>query len=110
MSVVGVDIKRGAELGVEQLGTALTEMGFKIELAPFESGHRYSKRTPNRSRSCHFVCGLYYNSEDPFIRGISQCRSRMSANTNPKSPPALSGSQPHLRRDDVQGVVVPISL
>ena len=31
MSVVGVDIKRGAELAVEQLGGPLTEMGFKIE-------------------------------------------------------------------------------
>src|SRR5512141_2863795 len=36
MSAVGVDIKRGAELGVEQMGGALTAMGFKIELAPFD--------------------------------------------------------------------------
>lgn len=35
-SVVGVDIKRGAELGLEQMSAALTEMGFKIELAPFD--------------------------------------------------------------------------
>ena len=33
-SVVGVDIKRGAEMALEQLSAPLTGMGFKVELAP----------------------------------------------------------------------------
>jgi branched-chain amino acid transport system substrate-binding protein len=35
-SVLGVDIKNGAQLAVEQLGTPLTGMGFVVELAPFD--------------------------------------------------------------------------
>ena len=36
MSAVGVDIKRGAELALEQLGGNLTGMGYALELAPFD--------------------------------------------------------------------------
>ncbi len=32
-SVVGVDIKRGAEMALEQMSAPLTKMGFKVELA-----------------------------------------------------------------------------
>ena len=35
-SVLGVDIKNGAALAVEQLSGPLTDMGFKVELAPFD--------------------------------------------------------------------------
>ncbi|HAV77315.1 MAG TPA: branched-chain amino acid ABC transporter substrate-binding protein [Anaerolineae bacterium] len=35
-SLLGVDIKRGAELALEQLGGPLTEMGFTVELAPYD--------------------------------------------------------------------------
>jgi branched-chain amino acid transport system substrate-binding protein len=35
-SLLGVDIKRGAELALEQLGGDLTEMGFTVELAPYD--------------------------------------------------------------------------
>ena len=35
-SAIGVDIKNGAELALEQLKGPLEEMGFKVELAPFD--------------------------------------------------------------------------
>ena len=35
-SVLGVDIKNGAQLAVEQLGGPLTEMGFDVQLAPYD--------------------------------------------------------------------------
>lgn len=36
LSAVGVDMKRGAELAMEQLGGPLVDLGFKLELAPFD--------------------------------------------------------------------------
>ena len=35
-SAIGVDIKNGAELALEQLKKPLEDMGFKVELAPFD--------------------------------------------------------------------------
>ncbi len=35
-SVLGVDIKNGAQLGLEQLGQPLKDLGFTLELAPFD--------------------------------------------------------------------------
>ena len=35
-SLLGVDIKRGAELAVEQLGGPLRDMGFDVQLAPYD--------------------------------------------------------------------------
>ncbi|MEW6287143.1 MAG: branched-chain amino acid ABC transporter substrate-binding protein [Chloroflexota bacterium] len=35
-SLLGVDIKNGAQLAVEQLSGPLTEMGFTVELAPYD--------------------------------------------------------------------------
>ncbi len=35
-SILGVDIKNGAALAVEQLGGPLTDMGFTLELAPYD--------------------------------------------------------------------------
>jgi len=35
-SLLGVDIKRGAELALEQLSSPLTEAGFTVELAPYD--------------------------------------------------------------------------
>lgn len=36
LSVVGADIKNGADLGLAQLSGPLTQMGFKVELAPYD--------------------------------------------------------------------------
>ncbi len=35
-SLTGVDIKRGAEMALEQLGGPLTALGIKVSLAPFD--------------------------------------------------------------------------
>jgi branched-chain amino acid transport system substrate-binding protein len=35
-SVLGVDIKRGAELAIEQMGGPLKDMGFDVQLAPYD--------------------------------------------------------------------------
>ena len=35
-SAIGVDIKNGAELALEQLKGPLEAMGFKVELAPYD--------------------------------------------------------------------------
>jgi amino acid/amide ABC transporter substrate-binding protein, HAAT family (TC 3.A.1.4.-) len=35
-AALGVGIRNGAELGLEQLGKTLTDMGFTVELEPFD--------------------------------------------------------------------------
>ena len=35
-AALGVGLRNGAELGLEQLGKTLTDMGFTVELAPFD--------------------------------------------------------------------------
>ena len=114
MSVVGVDIKRGAELGVEQLGAALTEMGFKIELAPFDDQGNPDTGVANAKQIVsdpailcvvgHYNSGVQIpSSEEYHNAGLANVSP---ANTNPKvTTRGYLEVNRIVGRDDVQGVV-----
>jgi branched-chain amino acid transport system substrate-binding protein len=114
MSVVGVDIKRGAELGVEQLGTTLTEMGFKIELAPFDDQGNPDTGVANAKQIVsdpailcvvgHYNSGVQIpSSEEYHNAGLANVSP---ANTNPKvTTRGYLEVNRIVGRDDVQGVV-----
>lgn len=114
MSVVGVDIKRGAELGVEQLGASLTEMGFKIELAPFDDQGNPDTGVANAKQIVsdpeilcvvgHYNSGVQIpSSEEYHNAGLANVSP---ANTNPKvTTRGYLEVNRIVGRDDVQGVV-----
>jgi branched-chain amino acid transport system substrate-binding protein len=114
MSVVGVDIKRGAELGVEQMGTALTSMGFKIELAPFDDQGNPDTGVANAKQIVsdpailcvvgHYNSGVQIpSSEEYHNAGLANVSP---ANTNPKvTTRGYLEVNRIVGRDDVQGVV-----
>ena len=114
MSVVGVDIKRGAELGVEQMGAALTGMGFKIELAPFDDQGNPDTGVANAKQIVsdpailcvvgHYNSGVQIpSSEEYHNAGLANVSP---ANTNPKvTTRGYLEVNRIVGRDDVQGVV-----
>lgn len=114
MSVVGVDIKRGAELGVEQMSAALTEMGFKIELAPFDDQGNPDTGVANAKQIVsdpailcvvgHYNSGVQIpSSEEYHNAGLANVSP---ANTNPKvTTRGYLEVNRIVGRDDVQGVV-----
>jgi branched-chain amino acid transport system substrate-binding protein len=114
MSVVGVDIKRGAELGVEQMGGALTTMGFKIELAPFDDQGNPDTGVANAKQIVsdpailcvvgHYNSGVQIpSSEEYHNAGLANVSP---ANTNPKvTTRGYLEVNRIVGRDDVQGVV-----
>jgi branched-chain amino acid transport system substrate-binding protein len=114
MSVVGVDIKRGAELGLEQLGSALTEMGFKVELAPFDDQGNPDTGVANAKQIVsdpailcvvgHYNSGVQIpSSEEYHNAGLANVSP---ANTNPKvTTRGYLEVNRIVGRDDVQGVV-----
>ncbi len=113
-SVVGVDIKRGAELALEQLGGPLADMGFKVELAPFDDQANPDTGVANAKRIVsdpailavvgHYNSGVQIPSSE--VYHTSGLCNVSPANTNPKVT-----SRGYLEvnrivgRDDVQGVV-----
>ena len=113
-SVIGVDIKRGAEMALEQLGGPLTEMGFEVELAPFDDQANPDTGVANAKRIVsdpailaivgHYNSGVQIPSSE--VYHTSGLVNVSPANTNPKVT-----SRGYLEvnrivgRDDVQGVV-----
>ncbi len=113
-SVVGADIKNGAELGMEQLKKPLEDMGFKVELAPFDdqatpnTGVANSKQiVSDPATLCvvgHYNSGVQIpSSEEYHNAGLANVSP---ANTNPKVTTRgyLEVSR-IVGRDDMQGVV-----
>ena len=114
MSVVGVDIKRGAELGVEQMGAALTDMGFKIELAPFDDQGNPDTGVANAKQIVSdpaVLCGVGHYNSGVFIPSSEVYHTAglafvSPANTNPKvTTRGYLEVNRIVGRDDVQGVV-----
>lgn len=114
MSVVGVDIKRGAELALEQMSASLTEMGFKVELAPFDDQGNPDTGVANAKQIVsdpgilcvvgHYNSGVQIpSSEEYHNAGLANVSP---ANTNPKvTTRGYKEVNRIVGRDDVQGVV-----
>jgi branched-chain amino acid transport system substrate-binding protein len=113
-SAIGVDIKNGAELGLEQLKGPLEEMGFKLELSPYDDQANPDNGVANAKRIVadpevlcvvgHYNSGVQIpSSEEYHSAGLANVSP---ANTNPKVTDRnyLEVSR-IVGRDDVQGVV-----
>jgi branched-chain amino acid transport system substrate-binding protein len=113
-SAIGVDIKNGAELALEQLKAPLEAMGFTVQLAPYDdqanpdTGVANSKNiVADPAILCvvgHYNSGVQIpSSENYHSAGLANVSP---ANTNPK---VTDRGYPEVSRivgrDDVQGVV-----
>lgn len=113
-SVVGADIKNGAQLALEQLSEPLTKMGFKVELAPYDDQATPDTGVSNAKQIMadpailcvvgHYNSGVQIpSSEEYHNAGLANVSP---ANTNPKVTTRgyLEVSR-IVGRDDMQGVV-----
>lgn len=114
LSVVGSDIKSGAQLGLEQLSEPLTKMGFKVELAPFDDQANPDTGVANAKAIVsdpavlgvvgHYNSGVQIPSSEEYH--AAQLCNVSPANTNPK---VTERGYPEINRicgrDDVQGAV-----
>jgi branched-chain amino acid transport system substrate-binding protein len=113
-SNVGVDIKNGAQLALEQLGGPLTDMGFKIELAPFDDQANPDIGVANAKQIVsdpailcivgHYNSGVQIpSSEEYHSAGLVNVSP---ANTNPRvTDRGYLEVNRLVGRDDVQGIV-----
>jgi len=113
-SSVGVDIKRGAELAMEQLGGPLTDLGFKLELAPFDDQANPDTGVANAKQIVadpailcvvgHYNSGVQIPSSEVYHEaGLANVSP---ANTNPTVTTRGYGEVNRVvGRDDVQGAV-----
>jgi branched-chain amino acid transport system substrate-binding protein len=113
-SVVGVDIKRGAEMALEQLGKPLADLGFKVELAPFDDQANPDTGVANAKRIVsdpvilavvgHYNSGVQIPSSE--VYHTSGLANVSPANTNPKvTTRGYAEINRIVGRDDVQGLV-----
>ena len=114
LSVIGSDIKNGSQLALEQLSGPLTQMGFKIELAPFDDQANPDTGVANAKAivSDPLVLGVvgHYNSgvQIPASEEYHQANlcNVSPANTNPKvTERGYLEINRVCGRDDVQGAV-----
>jgi branched-chain amino acid transport system substrate-binding protein len=113
-SAIGVDIKNGAELALEQLKKPLEDMGFKVELAAFDDQANPDNGVANAKNIVadpavlcvdgHYNSGVQIPSSE--VYHASNLANVSPANTNPKVTDRgyLEVSR-LVGRDDVQGVV-----
>ncbi len=113
-SAIGVDIKNGAELALEQLKGPLESMGFKLELAPYDDQANPDNGVANAKRIVadpqvlcvvgHYNSGVQIpSSEEYHTAGLANVSP---ANTNPKvTDRGYKEVSRIVGRDDVQGVV-----
>ncbi len=114
LSSIGVDIKNGAELALEQKGGALKDMGFKVELAPYDDQANPDTGVANAKQIVadpavlcivgHYNSGVQIpSSEEYHASGLANVSP---ANTNPKVTDRGYLEVNRLcGRDDIQGVV-----
>jgi branched-chain amino acid transport system substrate-binding protein len=113
-SVVGVDIKRGAELALTQLSGPLTSLGYTIQLAPFDDMANPDTGVANAKQIVsdpailcvvgHYNSGVQIPSSEVYhSAGLANVSP---ANTNPKvTTRGYAEVNRIVGRDDVQGVV-----
>lgn len=113
-SAIGVDIKNGAELALEQLKGPLEAMGFKVELAPYDDQATPDVGVANAKQIVadpavlcvvgHYNSGVQIPSSEEYHS--ANLANVSPANTNPK---VTDRGYPEVSRivgrDDVQGVV-----
>ena len=112
MALIGGDIKNGAELALEQLGGPLAEMGFKVELAPYDDEGKPDKGVANAKQIVsdpailcvvgHYNSGVQIpSSEEYHTAGLANVSP---ANTNPKvTDRGYKEISRIVGRDDIQG-------
>lgn len=113
-SVLGVDIKNGAELGLEQLGGKLRDMGFKVELVPFDDQATPDVGVANAKNIVadpDILCGVGHLNSGVMIPSSEEYHNAglvfvSPANTNPTvTDRGYLEVNRIVGRDDVQGVV-----
>lgn len=112
MALIGGDIKNGAELALEQLGGPLKDMGFKVELAPYDDEGKPDKGVANAKQIVsdpailcvvgHYNSGVQIpSSEEYHTAGLANVSP---ANTNPKvTDRGYKEVSRIVGRDDIQG-------
>jgi branched-chain amino acid transport system substrate-binding protein len=112
MALVGGDIKNGAEMALEQLSGPLEEMGFKLELAPYDDEGKPDKGVANAKQIVsdpdilcvvgHYNSGVQIpSSEEYHTAGLANVSP---ANTNPKvTDRGYKEVNRIVGRDDIQG-------
>ncbi len=113
-SVLGVAIKNGAQLALEQMGTALKDMGFDVQLVPYDDQATPDTGVANAKNIVadndvlcvvgHLNSGVAIPSSEEYH--TAQLAMVSPANTNPR---ITDREYPEVNRvvgrDDVQGVV-----
>jgi len=114
LSAVGVDMKNGAEMALAQLGGPLKDMGFTLQLAPYDDQANPDTGVANAKQIVadpailcivgHYNSGVQIpSSEEYHTAGLANVSP---ANTNPK---VTERGYPEISRicgrDDVQGAV-----
>ncbi len=113
-SAIGVDIKNGAELALEQLKAPLEKMGFKVELAPYDDQANPDNGVANSKNIVadptilavvgHYNSGVQIPSSENYHS--ANLANVSPANTNPKvTDRGYAEVSRIVGRDDVQGVV-----
>ncbi len=113
-SVLGVDIKRGAELALEQLVGPVEAKGYKVELAPFDDQANPDTGVANAKQivsDSAIMCGVGHLNSGVMIPSSEEYHNAglafvSPANTNPKvTDRGYLEVNRIVGRDDVQGVV-----
>ncbi len=113
-SLVGGDIKNGAQLGLEQLSKPLTDMGFKVELAPYDDQATPDTGVANAKQIVadpSILCVVGHYNSGVQIPSSEVYHSANLANVSPANTNPVVTTRGYLEvsrivgRDDVQGTV-----
>lgn len=113
-SLLGVDIKNGAQLAVEQLSGPLTEMGFTVELAPYDDQATPDVGVANAKNivaDASILCGVGHLNSGVMIPSSEEYHTAglafvSPANTNPVvTTRGYAEVNRIVGRDDVQAPV-----
>ncbi|HLF28132.1 MAG TPA: branched-chain amino acid ABC transporter substrate-binding protein [Anaerolineae bacterium] len=113
-SVLGVDIKNGAQLALEQMGGPLTALGFTVELAPYDDQANPDTGVANAKNIVadpDILCGVGHLNSGVMIPSSEEYHTAGLAFVSPANtnPVVTTRGYPELNRvvgrDDVQAPV-----
>lgn len=113
-SVLGVDIKNAAQLGLEQLGKPLTDLGFTVELAPFDDQANPDTGVTNAKSivaDADILCGVGHLNSGVMIPSSEEYHTAGLAFVSPANTNPTVTTRGYLEvnrivgRDDVQAPV-----